>query len=164
MNLMNPDPGTLFWTALTFILLMLVLKKIAWGPILQTLEERERRIKEALEKAEAAQKESEQAMEKQREILEAARKEAQEIIAKSRKTAETTKEEIIEKARAEANMLLERSKKEIALEREKAIEEIKKQAVELSIMMASKLIGKSLTKDDHLDLIEESLEKIAEVQ
>ncbi|MFQ5825421.1 MAG: F0F1 ATP synthase subunit B [bacterium] len=162
MNLLNPDPGTIFWTALTFIILLFILKKMAWGPILQALTERERRIKEALEKADAAQKESEEAIAKHQQILESAKKEAQELLNKSRRTAEATKEEILQKAQTEASNMLERAKREIVLEREKAIEEIKKQTVELSVNVASKLINKTLSPKDHKDLIKESLQKMVE--
>lgn len=162
MSLLSPELGTIFWTALTFITLLFVLKKIAWGPILQTLEDREKRIKEALEKADAAQQETEEAMAKQQEIMENARKEAQELLSKSRKTAESTKEEILQKARSEADGMLKKARKEIDLEREKAVEEIKKQTAELSIMVASKLIGKSLSEEDHKDIIEDSMQKMTE--
>lgn len=162
MNLLNPDPGTIFWTAATFILLLVVLRKMAWKPILQTLAEREKRIQEALQKADAAQKESEETMVKQKEIIEAAKREAQELLSKSRKTAEATKEEILQKANSEAENLLERAKKEINLEREKAVEEIKKQAADLSIMIASKLVGKALSAKDHQDVIAESIKKMVE--
>jgi len=162
MDLLTPDPGTLFWTALTFILLLVVLKKMAWGPILQALEERERKIRESLEKADAAQKETESAMAKSQEILDAARREAQELLAKSRATAEATKEEILEKARNEADKMLDKAKLEIEAQAEKAIEEIRKQAADLSIAIASKLIGRSLSKEDHKAIIEESLQKMAE--
>lgn len=164
MDLLSPDIGTIFWTALTFVLLLWVLKKMAWGPLLQTLEDREKRIKEALAKAEAAQRDVDEARERQQEILDSARKEAQELLNKSRKTAEATKEEIIEKAQAEANKILERARNEISLERKKALEEIKKQAVELSVQIASKLIHKSLSPEDHRKLIDESVEEIVEVQ
>jgi len=160
MNLLNPEPGTLFWTAATFIILLLILKKVAWGPILQTLAEREKRIREALEKAEATQKEAAAAMARHQESLEAAKREAQDLLAKSRKTAEAVKEEIVQKAQTEAANILERAKREINLEREKAVAELKKQAAELSIMIASKLIGKSLSKDEHKKLIEQSIKEM----
>jgi len=160
MNLLNPEPGTLFWTAATFILLLLILKRMAWGPILQTLAEREKRIREALEKAEATQKEAAAAMARHQESLEAAKREAQDLLAKSRKTAEAVKEEILQKAQTAAANILERAKREINLEREKAVAELKKQAAELSIMIASKLIGKSLSKDEHKKLIEQSIKEM----
>jgi len=69
MNLLTPDQGTLFWTILTFVTLLLILKKVAWHPLLQTLQERETKIKESLEQAEAAQKQTQEALEKNQEIL-----------------------------------------------------------------------------------------------
>ena len=162
MELLTPALGTIFWTALTFILLLFILKKLAWGPLLQMLDDREKKIKESLEKADAAQKETEEALARNQEIMTAAKKEAQELLNKSRKTAETTKEEIIQKAQAEAAGMLEKAKREIGLEREKAVEEIRQQAAELSVMIASKLIGKTLSKDDHREIIEDSLEKMLE--
>ncbi len=162
MNLLSPEPGTIFWTALTFLILLLILRKMAWGPILQALEERERKIKESLEKADAVQRETEEAAARSREILESAKREAQDLLAKSRVTAEATKEEILEKARSEAAGMLEKAKREIDAQREKAIEEIRREAADLSVAIASKLIGRSLSKEDHRALIEESLQKMAE--
>ncbi|MFQ5636625.1 MAG: F0F1 ATP synthase subunit B [bacterium] len=162
MELLTPAWGTVFWTTLTFILLLFILKKTAWGPILQVLEERETKIKESLDKADVAQKETEAAMAKNQEMLESAKKEAQELLAMSRMTAETTKEEILQKARSEAAHLLEKAKREINSEREKAIEEIRNETADLSVAIASKLIGRVLSKDDHRDLIEDSLQKMAE--
>ena len=160
---LNPEYGTMFWTSVTFIALFLILKKMAWGPLLQSLAEREQKIKESLDKADAAQKKTEQALAKNQEVLDAARKEAQELLNKSRKTAEASKEEIIQKARTEATNLLERAKKEITQERDKAVEEIKNQTADISISIASKLIGKSLSSEDHKDIIEESLKKMDNV-
>ena len=162
MNLLSPQIGTIFWTALTFLLLLFILRRMAWNPILQTMAEREKRIKEALDKADAAQKESEETMVKQKEIIESAKHEAQELLGKSKKTAETTKEEILQKANSEAENILERAKKEISLEKEKAVEEIKSSAAELSIMIASKIVGKSLSPKDHQDVIKESIQKMSE--
>ena len=162
MELLTPSVGTLFWTGLTFVLLLLILKKTAWGPLLQMLEEREKNIRESLEKADAAKRETEEALAKNQEVMEQAKKEAQELLSKSRKTAEVTKEEIVQKAEAEAAKLLEKAKRDITLEREKAVEEIKAQAAELSVLIASKVIGKSLSKDDHREIIESSIEKMVE--
>ena len=162
MSLLTPALGTLFWTALTFVVLLFVLKKMAWKPILQMLEEREQHIKESFEKADAARKETEQALAKNQEILEQAKKEAQELLSKSRKTAETAKEDIIRKAESEATKILDKARKEISLEKEKAIEELKSQAAELSIMIASRIIGKSLSAADHKAIIESALKNMVE--
>ncbi len=162
MELLSPAQGTIFWTAITFILLLYALKKMAWGPVLQALDEREKRIRESLEKADAAQKQTEDALAKNQEIMEQARKEAQDLLNKSRKTAESMKEEIVQRAEAEAAKMLDKAKRDITLEREKAVEEIKAQTAELSVLIASKLIGKTLSKDDHKDIIDSSLQQMVE--
>lgn len=162
MELLTPSVGTLFWTGLTFVLLLVILKKMAWGPVLQMLNERERLIKESLEKADAAQKDSEKVLAKNQEIVEQAKKEAQELLSKARKTAEATKDELIQKAESEATKMLEKAKHDIALEKEKAVEEIRSQTAEISVLIASKLIGRTLSKNDHKDIIEASLDKIVE--
>ncbi|MCZ6821078.1 MAG: F0F1 ATP synthase subunit B [Calditrichaeota bacterium] len=162
MSLLTPALGTLFWTGLTFLLLLLILKKMAWGPILQMLDERETRIKESLEKADAAQKETEAALAKNQEIMEQARKEAREMLSASRRTADTTKQEIVERAEAEAARTLEKAKREIGLEREKAVEEIRSQTAELSVLIASKLIDKTLSVEDHKEIIDRSLQKMVD--
>ncbi len=160
MELLSPALGTIFWTALTFVLLLVILRKLAWGPLLAMLDERETKIRESLEKADAAQKETEQALARNQEMVEQAKKEAQELLSKSRKAAEASKEEIVQKAHAEATKMIDKAKKEIDGEREKAVEEIRSQTAELSVMIASKLIGKSLSAEDHKDIIDSSLKKM----
>lgn len=160
MELLTPTVGTLFWTGLTFLLLLLVLKKMAWGPLLQMLDERETKIKESLEKAEQAQKETEAALARNQEIMEQGKREAHELLSKSKKTAEATRDEIVKKAEAEAEKMLDKAKREIDQEREKALEELRNGAAELSVMIASKLIGKTLSQEDHKDIIENSLRKM----
>jgi len=160
MELMTPSGGTIFWTVVTFVFLLIILRKLAWKPILQTLEEREKRIKESLEEAAKAKEEAQKTLAEQSRIIEEAKKEAQEIIAKSRKSAELSKEEIVQKAKSEADQLLEKAKREIELSRDKAIEEIRDLAVDLSMTATQKLIGKSLDQKDHQALVNESLKKM----
>ncbi len=163
MELMTPHGGTLFWTFVTFVILLLILSKVAWKPILQGLAERETKIKEALEAAETAKREVQDASGKQEEILDQARKEAQDILAKSRKSAELVKDEIIEKANSEAQGMLETAKREIELSRDKALEDIQALAVELSMAATQKLIGKSLDKSEHETIIQSSLKKMEDM-
>lgn len=162
MNLLTPDTGTIFWTAVTFLALLWVLKKLAWAPLVSALDERENRIRESLEKAEQSRAEAEQALAKYQEMLENARQESQELIAKGKKTAESMREELIQKARAEAEALLERAKREISLEREKAVDELKKLAVDLSLAATEKAIGKALTPKDHEMLVKQALKDMGE--
>jgi F-type H+-transporting ATPase subunit b len=160
MELMTPAGGTIFWTTLTFLLLLFVLTKVGWKPILSMLDEREKKINESLELAEQAKIASQKTLAEQTQILDAARKESQEIMARNRKAAETTKDEILKKANAEAEQLIAKAKREIDLSRDKAMEDIRDLAVELSMNATAKLIGKSLDAKDHQSLIDESLEKL----
>lgn len=163
MDLMTPSGGTIFWTTVVFIFLLLILRKVAWKPILQILEEREKQIKESLVTAEKAKTEAQKTLAQQGEILDQARREAQEIIAKSRKAAEITKDEIVQKAEAEANNLLVKAKREIELSRDKALEDIQNLAVELSMSATKKLIGQTLKEKDHQILIQDTLKKMGEI-
>ncbi len=163
MELMTPSGGTIFWTVLTFIALLIILRKLAWKPILQTLDERERRINEALKEAENAKIAAQKTLAEQNNIIENAKKEAQDIIGKSRKAADAAKEEIVRKANAEAEHMISKAKREIDLSRDKAIEEIRDLAVELSMSATAKLIGKSLDQKDHQTIIADSLKKMGEL-
>ncbi len=162
MELLTPHSGTIFWTAVTFLLLLYILKKMAWKPLISALNEREKRIRESLEKAEESRRLAEKNMAEYQQLLDKARKESQELIERSRKTAETMREEIIQSAKEEADRLLERAKREIALEREKAVDELKKLAVDLSLAATRKVIGKALTPKDHESLIQEALKEIGD--
>ncbi len=160
MELLTPHGGTIFWTAVTFVILLFILGKLAWRPILEMLDEREKKIRESLEQAEIARTEAEKTMAEQNKIIKAAKKEAQEILNKSRHAADSTKEEIVQKAKQEADQMLDKAKREIELSRDKAIEEIRDLAVELSMTATTKLIGKSLDEKEHKALIEQSIKKI----
>ena len=155
MELLSPHSGTIFWTIVTFVLLLFILGKLAWKPILQMLDERETKIRESLAEADKARAEAQVAMAEQSKAIDAAKKEAQEMMSKGRKAAETAKEEIIEKANQEAEHIIAKAKREIELSRDKAMEEIRDLAVNLSMAATAKLIGQSLSKEDHKKFIDE---------
>jgi F-type H+-transporting ATPase subunit b len=163
MELLTPQGGTIFWTAVTFMILLIILGKLAWRPILEMLDEREKKIRESLEQAEIARAEAEKNMAEQNKIIKAAKKEAQEILNKSRSAAESIKEEIVQKAGQEADQLVDKAKHEIELSQKKAIEGIRDLAVELSMTATTKLIGKSLDEKDHKELIEQSIENMGDL-
>ena len=160
MDLMTPSGGTIFYATITFVLLLIVLRKVAWKPILATLDERERRIRQSLEQADAARAEAEKTLAGQAEILTGAKKEAQEIVAQSRAAAETAREEILSRARNEAEKMTQAAVREIAQSRDKALEEIRDLAVELSMTATEKLIGKSLSREEHGALIDLNLKRM----
>ena len=164
MDLLSPDSGTIFWTVLTFILLMLILKKYAWKPILKTLEDRENKIKVALYQAEQDQKEAAKFLEDQKTLLDKAKNESIQIINDSKKSAEASRKELIEHARNEADRLLERAKQEIDLSKDAAIEDVKKYATDIAILAAQKVVGETLSKNQHLNLVDKYVKEFIQTQ
>ena len=152
--------GLIGWTAIIFLILVFILRKVAWKPILDAIDERTQKINESLAQADVAQKEAERLRNEYDKIMEKARLESQELIGKSRKTAESARNEIVQKAQSDAEAILQRTKREISLEREKALEEIKKTAGEVSIQIAAKIIGKSLNVKEHQKLIQQTLSEL----
>ncbi len=158
--LVQPDPGLFLWTILTFLVLLVLLAKFAWKPLLALLDRREEMIRQSLDDAEKAKQELQRLQQESKEILSKARVEAQSILAKSRSQAEKLKGEIRQEAKVQADSILRDAEKQIQVETEKAITFIKNEVVDLSLLVASKLIKKNLSKEDNQSLIEESLKQV----
>ncbi len=158
--LVQPDPGLFLWTILTFMVLLGLLAKFAWKPLLALLDRREEMIRQSLDDAEEAKQELQRLQQESKEILSKARVEAQSILAQSRSEADKLKGELRQKAKAEADSILRDAEKQIQVETEKAIAVLKNEVVDLSLMVASKLIKKNLSKEDNQSLIEESLKQV----
>jgi len=157
--LVQPDPGLFLWTILTFMVLLGLLTKFAWKPLLGILDRREEIIRQSLDDAEKAKHELQRLQQESKEILSKARVEAQSILAKTRSEAEKLKGEIRQKAKAQADSILRDAEKQIQVETEKAIAMLKSDVVDLSLVVASKLIKRNLSKEDNQSLIEESLKQ-----
>ena len=158
--LVQPDPGLFLWTIFTFLVLLGLLARFAWRPLLAMLETRENMIRTALQDAEKATKEFEQLQEKSKQITVKARTEAQSIITESKSQAEKVKDEILQDAKGKASLIIKAAEEQIQAEKKKAIAEIRGEVVELSLSVASKLIRRNLTSEDSQTLIEESLKEM----
>ncbi len=158
--LVQPDPGLFLWTILTFLVLLVLLAKFAWKPLLALLDRREEMIRQSLDDAEKAKQELQRLQQESKEILSKARVEAQSILAKSRSEAEKLKGELRQEAKVQADSILRDAEKQIQVETEKAIAVIKNEVVDLSLLVASKLIKRNLSKEDNQSLIEESLKQV----
>ena len=158
--LVQPDPGLFLWTILTFLVLLVLLAKFAWKPLLALLDRREEMIRLSLDDAEKAKQELQRLQQESKEILSKARVEAQSILAKSRSEAEKLKGELRQEAKVQADSILRDAEKQIQVETEKALAVIKNEVVDLSLLVASKLIKKNLSKKDNQSLIEESLQQV----
>ncbi len=157
--LVQPDPGLFLWTILTFLVLFGLLARFAWKPLLAMLEKREEIIRQSLDDAEKVKNELQRLQQESKEILSKARVEAQAILAKTRSEAEQLKGEIRQKAKAQADSILRDAENQIQVETEKAIAVLKSDVVDLSLVVASKLIRRNLSKEDNQSLIEESLKQ-----
>lgn len=154
------DPGVIFWTIINFIALLIILRLFAWKPILEALEKREEKIRASLENADSAQKEAEKRLNEYVTLLENSKQEALELLAKGKEEGETARREILEKAQEEAKKILEQAKRDISLEREKAIDEIRREAVNLSVEIAGKVLNRQLSEEDHKMFIQQATREI----
>ncbi|MCZ6691342.1 MAG: F0F1 ATP synthase subunit B [Planctomycetota bacterium] len=152
------SPGVMFWTVVTFIIVAVVLRMFAWGPILEQAALREKRIRDAIADAEKAQKESKRLQEEFEERLEKARAEAEAIIKEGRDDALKVKDKYEQEQRAEGEALKQRAINEIDLAKGKALEEIRLEAKTLAIEIASKVLAREVSGEDHERLVEEALE------
>lgn len=157
------NTGDIFATLIIFIILMLLLKKFAWGPLMGIMTQREELIASEIEAAENSRQESQQLLEEQRSLLKEARTEAQAIVENAKKQGDVQREEIITVARAEANRLKESAVREIETEKEKAIAAVRDEVVTLSVLAASKVLGKQISEEDNRALIEETIAKAGDV-
>lgn len=158
MQLVTPAIGLMFWTVVIFILLLVILKKFAWKPILKAVDDRNNSIKEALSSAEKAKAEMEQLSANNEKILQEARIERDSIIKEARAIKENTISEAKNKASIEAEKIILSAKEQISNEKMKAMTELKNEIADISIQMAEKII-KSELKDakSQKKLIEETL-------
>jgi F-type H+-transporting ATPase subunit b len=163
-GLLKVDPGLLLWTIITFIVLLLILWKTAWKPIIEVLDARAEKIRGDIDNAERARQDAEKLYAQHKEMMDKAKDEALQIISKGRDEAEKVKNEIIEKANSSAKDIAERAKKEIELTKEKAVNDLKNDIVNLSTEIASKIIKKNINPGDQKGLVDEALNKIRTVQ
>ena len=158
--LVQVEPGLFIWTILVFVVLLTLLKKFAWGPLLAALEERQEGIRKSLDDAAQARKELEQVQEESNRIVAKARADADAIIASGRADALKLQEELRAKARLEAEGIVKNAEREIQQQTTQSLAQIREEAVDLSISIASKLIQRNLSKKDNETLIQDTLKQI----
>lgn len=157
VNLLDPHFGLMFWTILIFIGTMLILRKFAFGPILEGVRAREQALTDAMAAAQRDRAEALRLLAEQKAALEAARAEGQRFIADGRATAEAMRNEMLEQTRLQQADLLERARKEIESEKVKAVLELRREAVDLALAGAGKLIGQKLDASSDRKLVEDYL-------
>ena len=143
-----------------FLLLLAILGKYAWGPILTGLQKREEHIRHTIEEAQNARQDAEKSLAQYKEQLAKANQEAQAIIEKGRSDATRLAQDLQAKAQEEAQKLRDRAQQDIGAAKNQALNEIYDQVAVLATDIAGKIIGKTLSPEDHRQLLDESLSKI----
>ena len=158
--LVQPDPGLYIWTILTFLVLLGLLAKFAWRPLLAVLDERQQAIRKSLDDARQAKQDLEKVHVESAKILAQARSEAESIVASTRTDVNQFREEMRLKARDEAAGIVKNAERQIELETARALQQIRHEAVDLSVTIASKLLQRNVSKDDNARLIEDTFKQI----
>jgi F-type H+-transporting ATPase subunit b len=156
----NINPGLIIWTLVVFGLLLFILWRWGFPVLVKSVEERERRIEKQLQDAERANTEAQRLLEEHKKQIAAARHEAQEILSKAKTVSQKERETLLAKAREEYEALLNRARKDIDAEKDKAIQALRREAVELSIAAASRVIDANLDTDANRKLVTEFLESL----
>jgi len=157
------EPGLMLWTVISFVILLILLWKVAYKHITGALKKREETIRSTLEEAKKARDSAEALVEKYEAQIAQARDEAQKILAEGKMLGENVRKEIIQKAHEEANQIVKRAQEEIGFQKEKALMELKERIADLTIMAASKVVAKTLDKKDHEQLLDEYVSKVGEM-
>lgn len=158
--LITPQFGTMFWTVLTFLLLLILLRLVAWKPLLGALEARERAIKGDLDEARRERDEAQKVLTEHRALVEQARRERADAVEAGRKDAERLKEEILAEGRRQRDQILAQTQAQIASQVREASAEIRAATADLAIEVAGKLLARELDDPSHRKLVEEHLSRL----
>lgn len=161
VNLLEPSGGLMFWTLIIFVLLMFVLSRYAFKPMLAAVEARELALQEAIDAAKRDRDEAQRVLAEQQANLERSRSEAQKLIADGRATAEKLRNDLIEQTRAQQQEMMERARRDIETEKNNAIASLRREAVDLAIAGASKVIERNLDSDANRKLVESYLSSVS---
>lgn len=156
-NLLDPKAGLMVWTLLIFIFLLVVLSKFAYKPLLAAVEAREAALEKAITDAKRDRDDAAKLLAEQQKTLAETRADVQKVMADGRAAAESLRAEMIEKVKAEGADMLDRTRREMQAEKENAVAELRREAVDLAISGASKVIGRNLDSAMDRSLVESFL-------
>jgi F-type H+-transporting ATPase subunit b len=153
-DLLSPNGGLMFWTIVIFTILLVVLSRFAFKPMLSAVEARERALQDAIDAAKRDRDEAQRVLAEHRAGLEKARSEAQKLIADGRATAEKLRNDLLEQTKAQQQEMLESARRAIETEKNNAIASLRREAVDLAIAGASKVIERNLDSEANRKLVE----------
>ena len=158
--LVQLDPGLYIWTIVVFLVLLALLGKFAWRPLLEALDARQESIRRSLDDGAKAKQELERLQVESQRILAEARAEAEAIVARTREDANRLRDEMRTKAQQESANIVKNAQKQIELETARAVQQIRHEAVDLSIAIASKLLQRNVSRADNERLIEDTFKQL----
>jgi F-type H+-transporting ATPase subunit b len=153
-------PGLMIWTAITFVIVFFVLRKLAFGRIQGMIDARRMRIREALDEADRAREEARELIEEHRTLIAQAKVQSEEILSEARRVGDAQRKRVLEEAQADLDRRLEENRKAIEAENQKLVQQIRREVVELTLIAAEKVTGKVLDADDQRRLIDEAVGEI----
>jgi F-type H+-transporting ATPase subunit b len=159
-GLLSPSGGLMFWTIITFVIVLAILWKLALPPILGAVEAREQQVRELIAAAERDRAEAQALLAQHSQQMEETRTRIQELVAEGRTAGERTRDEIIAQARVQADELMVRARRDVRQEQERALEQVRVEAVEIALAAASKLVERNLDQDDNRRLVREYLQEL----
>ena len=160
-SLVDVRPGLIFWTLITFFLVAVLLRRVAWGPILKVVDEREKAIAASIESAKRERAEAERLLAEQKEAIQKARAEAADMMRRNAEDVEKLRKDLVSKARAEAEAEKTDALREIQSEKTKAINEVKNVAADLAIQIAERLLDERLDASKQKELANQYLAEVS---
>lgn len=161
VNLLEVNPGLIVWTIVTFIILLIILKKVAWKPILTALENREKEIADSLNRAEQAKADAQKILEENQASLARAEEESKKVIDQSRVYAENLKEQMLKDSKEQAQKIIDDATAEIERKKNAAFDELKNQIAEISVIAAEKIIKENLDANKNKKIVDKYLSEIS---
>jgi F-type H+-transporting ATPase subunit b len=159
-SLLDVNPGLIIWTIVTFLILVFILKKVAWKPILSALDQREKDIKDSLEKAEKAKEDAQRILDENQATLAKAEEESKKIIEQSRSYAENLKEQMLKESKEQSKKLIEDAAEEIDRRKDSAFEELKDQVAKIAVNAAEKIMKQNLDAEKNKHIVDNYLKDV----
>ena len=159
-NILTPETLMVILTWITFFILLGILQKYAFRPIMESLQKREREIREALENADKAKAQLAQIEDEKQRILNEAKNQAAQIIDQSRKTARDLAGDIEAKSREHAQQIIQSAHEEIVSEKQRILKSLRQESAEVAISLASKIIQENMDQEKNRRLVQEAIEQL----
>ena len=158
--LLTPEPGLIIWTIITFLVVLVILSKTVWKPLLAALDAREKGIADTLSSAEKARDEAQAAVEAHKKVLAAAEEEGRDIVAQARDAAEKVRQGIVDEARQEAQQAAELARRSIETEKRAALSELRREVADLAVQAAGVILDAELNDDRNRKLVDDLIARI----